>query len=64
MKKTFKLFLSLLIMTVVFLGVSSKVNAVDIPKQVKTTGYSPIGNEYGYYGINHLVMLKSIEWLL
>ena len=51
MKKTFKLFLSLLIMTVVFLGVSSKVNAVDIPKQVKTTGYSPIGNEYGYYGM-------------
>lgn len=51
MKKTFKLFLSLLIMTVVFLGVSSKVNAVDIPKQVKTTGYRPIGNEYGYYGM-------------
>lgn len=51
MKKTFKLFLSLLIMTVVFLGVSSKINAVEIPDQVRTTGYQLIGNEYGYYGM-------------
>ena len=51
MRKAFKLFLSLLIMTVVFLGVSGKVNAVDVPNQVKTTGYQSIGNEYGYYGI-------------
>ena len=51
MKKTFKLFLSLLIMTVMFLGVSSKINALEIPDQVKTTGYQPIGNEYGHYGM-------------
>ena len=51
MKKTFKLFLSLLIMTVMFLGVSNKVNAIEIPEEVRTTGYKLIGNEYGHYGI-------------
>ena len=51
MKKTFKLFLSLLIMAVVFLGVNSKVNAGEVYDEVKTTGFKWIENPNGRYGI-------------
>lgn len=51
MKKTFKLFLSLIIMTVVFLGVNAKVNAVEVHDEVKTTGFKWIENPNGRYGI-------------
>lgn len=51
MKKTFKLFLSLVIMTVVFLGVNAKVNAVEVYDEVKTTGFKWIENPNGRYGI-------------
>ena len=51
MKKTFKLFLSLLIMTVMFLGINS-VNAEEIPDQVTVTGFSWLGNlSTGRYGM-------------
>lgn len=51
MKKTFKLFLSLIIMTVVFLGISCKVKAVEIPQSVKLTGSVPMANGYHLFTV-------------
>ncbi len=51
MKKTFKLFLSLLIMTVVFLGVSSKVNAVAVPQNVRLTGATRMASGYHLFTV-------------
>lgn len=52
MRKTFKLFLSLFIMTVMFLGINSNVNASEIPNQVSVTGFQWLGTpSTGRYGI-------------
>ena len=51
MKKTFKLFLSLLMMAVMFLGIN-KVNAQEIPDQVSITGFNWLGDySTGRYGM-------------
>lgn len=52
MKKAFKLFFSFLIMTVMFFGIKSNVNAVEIPKNVTVTGFNWLGSlNTGRYGI-------------
>lgn len=52
MKRTFRLFLSLFIMTVMFFGASVKVNATEIPNQITVTGFQWLGSlETASYGI-------------
>lgn len=51
MKKLSRLFLSILIMTVVFLGVSNRVSAVQIPQSVKLTGSTPMANGYHLFTV-------------
>ena len=51
MKKTIKLFLSLIVMTVVFFSFNGRTNAVEVADDVKVTGSTPINNPNGQYSI-------------
>lgn len=51
MKKTLRLFSSLVVMTIMFLGVSSKINAVEIPQSVTLTGSTPMANGYNLFTV-------------
>lgn len=51
MKKTIKLFLSLIVMTIVFFAYNGSTNATDVAEQVKVTGATMIQNPNGHYSI-------------
>ena len=51
MKRVLRLCLYLMIATFVFLGVSSKVDAVEIPDSVKLTGSTPMANNYHIFTV-------------
>ena len=51
MKRIFKLFLSLLIMTVMFLGANGNVRAGEVHGSVKLTGSVPVGDGYNLFTV-------------
>lgn len=51
MKKAFKLFMSIFIMTVMFLGITESIKAIEVPESVKLTGSVPMESGYNLFTV-------------